>query len=561
MLRFPRTTAAVAVLLTVAACNTSDKAATSATPIPDVQIPELSLATLQDVTKELSSDAFEGRAPGTPGEEKTVAYIIKKYEEAGLKPGNNGKWTQDVPLVEITAKNATPLSFTGGKTPVTAQYAKDYVAFSYRVQPKTAVKDSDVVFVGYGINAPEKGWNDYAGLDVKGKTVVVLVNDPDWQIKEAKGEFNGRAMTYYGRWSYKDEEAARQGAAAVLIVHDTEPAAYGWNVVESSNTGTNYLAETKDGGAKETLANGWIQLPKAKELFASAGQDFDKLRADAGKKGFKPVALTGVKANFSFDNAISKKMSRNVIGVLPGAKRPDEYVLYTGHWDHLGRCTPVAGDDICNGAVDNASGIAGLVTLAQAFQKAGAPDRSIVFLAVTAEESGLLGSKFYAENPVFPLAQTVGGVNMDALNAIGPAKDIVVVGRGKSELDAYVAKLAAMEKRVIKDEPTPEKGFYYRSDHFSFAKLGVPMFNFGSGDDLVEGGVEAGKKAAEDYEKNRYHAPGDEYEAITNWGGMMSDLRLYYAAGRMLAMTDAWPNWNEGDEFRAARDKSRAAAK
>lgn len=561
MLRFPRTTAAVALLLTVAACNTSDKAATSAAAIPDVEIPELSLATLQEVTKELSSDAYEGRAPGTPGEEKTVAYIIKKYEEAGLKPGNNGKWTQDVPLVEITAKNATPLTFTGGKAPVTAQYAKDYVAFSYRVQPKTAVKDSDVVFVGYGINAPEKGWNDYAGLDVKGKTVVVLVNDPDWQTKEAKGEFNGRAMTYYGRWSYKYEEAARQGAAAVLIVHDTEPAAYGWNVVESSNTGANYLAETKDGGAKETVANGWIQLPKAKELFASAGQDFDKLRAAAGKKGFKPVALTGVKASFGFDNEISKKMSRNVIGVLPGAKRPDEYVLYTGHWDHLGRCTPIAGDDICNGAVDNASGIAGLVTLAQAFHKAGAPDRSIVFLAVTAEESGLLGSKYYAENPIFPLAQTVGGVNMDALNAVGPAKDIVVVGGGKSELDAYVEKLAKMEGRTIKAEPTPEKGFYYRSDHFSFAKLGVPMFNFGSGDDLVEGGVDAGKKAAEDYEKNRYHAPGDEYGAITNWAGMMSDLRLYYAAGRMLAMTDAWPNWVEGDEFRAARDKSRAAAK
>ena len=559
MLRFPRTTAAVAVLLTVAACNTSDKATTSSTALPDVQVPELSLATLQEVTKELSSDAYEGRAPGTPGEEKTVAYIIKKYEEAGLKPGNNGKWTQDVPLVEITANNATPLSFTGGKTPVTAQYAKDYVAFSYRVQPKTEIKDSDVVFVGYGINAPEKGWNDYAGLDVKGKTVVVLVNDPDWQTKEAKGEFNGRAMTYYGRWSYKYEEAARQGAAAVLIVHDTEPAAYGWNVVESSNTGTQYLAESKNGGADQTVANGWIQLPKAKELFASTGQDFDTLRDAAKKKGFKPVALTGVKASFSFDNAISKKLSRNVIGVLPGAKRPDEYILYTGHWDHLGRCTPVAGDDICNGAVDNASGIAGLVTLAQAFHKAGAPDRSIVFLAVTAEESGLLGSKYYAENPVFPLAQTVGGVNMDALNAIGPAKDIVVVGRGKSELDAYLAKIAATEKRVIVDEPTPEKGFYYRSDHFSFAKLGVPMFNFGSGDDLIEGGVEAGKKAAEDYEKNRYHAPGDEYEAITNWNGMLADLRLYYTAGRMLAMTDAWPNWTKGDEFRAARDKSRPA--
>ena len=559
MLRFPRTTAAVAVLLTVAACNTSDKAETSATALPDVQVPELSLATLQEVTKELSSDAYEGRAPGTPGEEKTVAYIIKKYEEAGLKPGNNGKWTQDVPLVEITANNATPLSFTGGKTPVTAQYAKDYVAFSYRVQPKTEIKDSDVVFVGYGINAPEKGWNDYAGLDVKGKTVVVLVNDPDWQTKEAKGEFNGRAMTYYGRWSYKYEEAARQGAAAVLIVHDTEPAAYGWNVVESSNTGTQYLAESKNGGADQTVANGWIQLPKAKELFASAGQDFDALREAAKKKSFKPVALTGVKASFGFDNAISKKMSRNVIGVLPGAKRPDEYILYTGHWDHLGRCTPVAGDDICNGAVDNASGIAGLVTLAQAFHKAGAPDRSIVFLAVTAEESGLLGSKYYAENPVFPLAQTVGGVNMDALNAIGPAKDIVVVGRGKSELDAYLAKIAASEKRVVVDEPTPEKGFYYRSDHFSFAKLGVPMFNFGSGDDLIEGGVAAGKKAAEDYEKNRYHAPGDEYEAITNWNGMLADLRLYYAAGRMLAMTDAWPNWTKGYEFRAARDKLRPA--
>lgn len=391
--------------------------------------------------------------------------------------------------------------------------------------------------------------------------MVVLVNDPDWETRETEGTFNGRAMTYYGRWSYKYEEAARQGAAAVLVVHDTEPAGYGWNVVESSNTGTQYLADSKDGGASQTVANGWIQLAKARELFASAGQDFDTLREAAKRKGFKPVPLAGVKASFAFDNEIAKKMSRNVIGVLPGAKRPDEYVLYTGHWDHLGRCTPVDGDDICNGAVDNASGIAGLVTLAQAFKQAGAPDRSIVFLAVTAEESGLLGSKYYAENPVFPLAQTVGGVNMDALNSVGPAKDIVVVGGGKSELDAYVEKLARMEGRTVKAEPTPEKGFYYRSDHFSFAKLGVPMFNFGSGDDLVEGGVEAGQKAAQDYEQNRYHAPGDEYEAITNWDGMMSDLRLYYAAGRMLAMTDAWPNWVEGDEFRAARDKSRAAAK
>jgi Zn-dependent M28 family amino/carboxypeptidase len=560
MLRFPRTAAAFAVLLSVAACGGADKAAApDASSLPDVQFPDLSLKTLQDVTKELSSDAYEGRAPGTAGEEKTVAYLIKRFEEAGLKPGNDGKWTQDVPLVEITTKNATPLSFAGGKSPVTLQYAKDYVAFSYRVQPKTAIKDSDVVFVGYGINAPEKGWNDYAGLDVKGKTVIILVNDPDWQTKEAKGEFNGRAMTYYGRWTYKYEEAARQGAAAALIVHDTEPAAYGWNVVESSNTGANYLAESKDGGAKETAANGWIQLGKAKELFASAGQDFDTLRAEAGKKGFKPVALTGVKANFAFDNEIAKKMSRNVIGVLPGAKRADEYVLYTGHWDHLGRCTPVNGDDICNGAVDNASGIAGLVTLAEAYKKAGAPDRSVVFLAVTGEESGLLGSAYYAANPIFPLAQIVGGVNMDSLNPNGPAKDIVVVGRGKSELDTYLEKIAKAANVTIVDEPTPEKGFYYRSDHFSFAKLGVPFFNFGAGDDLVDGGKDAGKKAAEDYEKNRYHAPADEYEAIKNWDGMLADLKLYYAAGRMLASTAAWPNWNEGDEFRAARDKSRPA--
>ena len=562
MRSFPRPMAApailLAVLLSVAACGGSDKTASQAATLPDVALPELSLQTLQDVTKELSSDAYEGRAPGTAGEEKTVAYLIKQFEAAGLKPGNNGQWTQDVPLVEITAKNATPLTFTGGKTPVTLQYGADYVAFTYRVQPRTEVKDSDVVFVGYGINAPEKGWNDYAGLDVKGKTVVILVNDPDWQTKEARGEFGGRAMTYYGRWTYKYEEAARQGAAAALIVHDTEPAAYGWNVVESSNTGTQYLADSKDGGADQTAANGWIQLGKAKELFASAGQDFDALREAARKKGFRPVALTGVKAGFAFDNAITKKMSRNVIGLLPGAKRPDEYVLYTGHWDHLGRCMPVDGDDICNGAVDNATGIAGLVTLAQAYEQAGAPDRSIVFLAVTAEESGLLGSKYYAENPVFPLAKTVGGVNMDALNAIGPTRDIVVVGRGKSELDAYLTKIAAAARRVVVDEPTPEKGFYYRSDHFSFAKLGVPMFNFGSGEDLVAGGKDAGKKAAEDYEKNRYHAPADEYDAIANWDGMIAALQLYYAAGRMLAMTDAWPNWVKGDEFRAARDASRA---
>ncbi|HMO77052.1 MAG TPA: M28 family metallopeptidase [Sphingopyxis sp.] len=557
MLRFPRIAAVAAALLTVSACG-GDKAET-APAIPDVEIPEISLKTMQDVVGALASDEFEGRAPGTAGEAKTVALLIERFKAAGLEPGNNGSWTQDVPLVEITAENVSPLTFAGGKAPLSLAYGSDFVAGSYRVQPKAEVKDSDVVFVGYGINAPEKGWNDYAGLDVKGKTVVILVNDPDWEVKEPRGEFNGRAMTYYGRWTYKYEEAARQGAAAALIVHDTEPAAYGWNVVQSSWTGTQYLAASENNGADQTAANGWIQLPKARELFAGAGLDFDQLRNAAKKKGFKPVALTGVKASLSFDNKIARKQSKNVIGVLPGAKRPDEYVLYTAHWDHLGKCEPVDGDGICNGAIDNATGTAALVAIAEANKKAGAPDRSLVFLAVTAEESGLLGSKYYAENPVFPLAKTVGGVNMDALSGAGAARDIIVIGRGKSELEAYLEKAVAMDNRVIVNEPTPEKGFYYRSDHFSLAKLGVPMIYFDGGEDLVDGGTAAGKAWAEAYTEKHYHAPSDDMNAITSWDGMMADLRLYYAVGRMLAMTTAWPNWNEGDEFRAIRDASLAA--
>jgi Zn-dependent M28 family amino/carboxypeptidase len=551
MNRLAFTLAPIALL---AACTSGG---TDTVAIPDVAIPEISLKTMQDVVGQLASDEFEGRSPGTPGEEKTVALLIERFKAAGLQPGNKGSWTQDVPLVEMTAKNVSALNFTGGNVPLSLAYGSQYAAFSYRLQPSIAVKDSDVVFVGYGINAPEKGWNDYAGVDVKGKTVVILVNDPDWQTKETKGEFNGRAMTYYGRWTYKFEEAARQGAAAALIVHDTEPAAYGWNVVQSSWTGTQYLAASEDNGANQTAANGWMQLDQTKALFAGAGQDFDALREAAKKKGFKAIALTGVKASLSFDNDITRKMSKNVIGVLPGAKRPDEHVLYTAHWDHLGRCEAVNGDDICNGAIDNATGTAALVALAEAHSKAGAPDRSLVFLAVTAEESGLLGSKYYAENPVFPLKTTVGGVNMDALTGSGPAKDIIVVGRGKSELDAYLEKAASADKRVLVTEPTPEKGFYYRSDHFSLAKLGVPMIYFDGGEDLLNGGTAAGKAWAANYTEKQYHAPSDDMSAITSWDGMMADLRLYYAVGRMLAMSDAWPNWVEGDEFRGVRDASR----
>ncbi len=459
--------------------------------------------------------------------------------------------------MEITAKNVSPLSIMADGPGLEFQYGTDFVVGSYREAPKSQIAASDMVFVGYGINAPEKGWNDYAGVDVKGKTVLILVNDPDFETEGLEGPFGGKAMTYYGRWTYKYEEAAKQGAAAALIIHDEKPAAYGWNVVNSSWTGTQFLAASKNAGADQTAGNGWIQKEVARKIMTAGGQDLDKAMAAAKQKGFKAVPL-GLKANLSFDNDIKKLNSRNVVGLLKGAKRPDEYVLYTGHWDHLGKCTPKDGDDICNGAVDNATGSAALVALAEAHKKAGAPDRSLVFLAVTAEESGLLGSKYYAENPVYPAAQTVGGVNMDAFSMAGPAKNLTVVGLGKSELDGYLNAAAKAEGRTPEREPTPEKGFYYRSDHFSFAKQGIPMVYFEGGEDLVTGGVAAGKKAADDYTENRYHAPSDEYDETWDWTGVMADLRLYYRVGRMLAMTEAWPNWNKGDEFRAIRDKSRS---
>ena len=549
---------ALLALLGLAACST----ASDTTALPDVALPAMPMDVMKEATRTLSSDAFEGRAPGTPGEAKTLAYLVDQFQKAGLQPGNNGSWFQDVPLVAITAQNVSPLTFTGGTQPMSLKYGPEFVAGTYRVTPNIAVKDSPVVFVGYGINAPEKGWNDYAGVDVKGKTVVILVNDPDWQTEGQQGEFNGKAMTYYGRWTYKYEEAARQGAAAALIVHDTQPAAYGWNVVQSSWTGEQQVADAANGHADQTAANGWIQLDKAKALFASAGQDFDKLSAAAKVKGFKAVPLGDVKASVSFDNVIRKHASKNVIGILPGAKRPDEVVLYTAHWDHLGRCEAAPdGDDICNGAVDNATGTAALIAIAKANKDAGAPDRSLVFLAVTAEESGLLGSKYYGDNPVYPLAKTVGGVNIDAMNLTPPARNVVVVGMGKSELDSYLATALAKQSRVASAEPTPEKGFYYRSDHFMLAKHGVPMLYFDAGDDLIEGGRDAGRAAAADYEKNKYHGPKDEYDPNWNWAGAEKDLQIYYAVGRMLAMSAQWPNWVEGDEFRAARDKSRAGAK
>ncbi len=522
--------------------------------------PAISVDTLKTVTKELSSDAYEGRAPTTPGEDKTVAYLVERMKAAGLQPGNKGSWFQDVPMVEITAGDVAPMTFTGGARPVSLAYRADMVIGTYRVVPRIDLGDSEVVFVGYGVNAPEKGWNDYAGVDMRGKTALILVNDPDWQVATRDGPFEGRAMTYYGRWTYKFEEAARQGAAAAIVIHDTEPAAYGWPVVQSSWTGPQLGLDEPGDHLDQSQAIGWIQQAAARQLFASAGKDFAALTEAAKREGFRAVPL-GLKASASFTNTIRRQASKNVIGILPGTTAPGEWVIHTAHWDHLGRCDAVDGDDICNGALDNATGTAGLLALAETQARAGPARRTMAFLAVTAEESGLLGSRYYAEHPVHPLAKTVGGVNMDVLNLKGRARDFVLTGAGKSEIEDLARPLVAAQGRVVTPEANPERGSYYRSDHFSFAKLGVPMLSGASGEDLVAGGIAAGKAATADYIANRYHKPKDAYDAAWNWDGAVEDLTLYYRLGRQLADGAAWPNWYPTAEFRAVRDRDRGAAR
>ena len=513
-------------------------------------------ATMKEVTRTLSLDAFEGRAPGTPGEEKTLAYLVEQFARAGLQPGNHGSWFQDVPLVEITADSFEPLTVAGRGASHAFAIGSDWVGVSYREVPHVDLEQSELVFVGHGIVAPEKGWNDYAGVDMRGKTALILVNDPDYESEGLEGPFNGRAMTYCGRWTYKFEEAARQGAAAALIVHDTFPASYGWATVESSWSGPQAYARRADGGAEQTLVNGWVQKPVAEAMARSAGRDLAELSAAAKRRGFRPVPLR-VAVSAGFDNSIRRFASKNVIGVLPGRERPDEYVLHSAHWDHLGRCTPNAeGDDICNGAIDNATGTAALVALAEAQAKTGPAARSMVFLAVTAEEAGLLGSEYYAANPIFPLSRTVGGLNMDALSLAGPARDVTVIGGDKSELDSYLGEALAQLHRTATPDPSPQAGYYYRSDHFSLAKRGVPMFYLKSGQNLVEGGPAAGQAWERTYREKAYHLPDDEYDPNWNWAGVMADLRLFHRLGRKLAETDAWPNWYPGDEFRGVRDAS-----
>jgi Zn-dependent M28 family amino/carboxypeptidase len=504
--------------------------------------------------KKLSSDEFEGREPGTLGERLTTAYLKDQFERMGLKPGNNGSWFQSVPTVEITLQNTDlTLAVAVGGGNETFAYKTDMVVGNLSAKPEVTLKDSELVFVGYGVNAPEQNWNDYAGLDVKGKTVVVLVNDPGFGNNDAE-LFKGRAMTYYGRWTYKFEEAARQGAAAALIVHETEGAGYGWGVIENSWSGPQFDLPASEDPAPRLDVAGWITKASAERLFGKAGLDFATLRKSADVRGFTSQALPA-KLSTTLKSTIKSGSSDNVVALLPGSGKPDEAIVYSAHWDHLGKDTTRSGDQIYNGAVDNATGVAGLLVIAEAFAKQNPPpQRSIVFAAVTLEESGLLGSRYYATHPPIPMDKTVADINMDALNLVPIARNFAVVGFGQSELDTYLKDAAATQGRVITAEESPEKGHFFRSDHFNFARKGVPALYAKGGVDLFEGGEAAGRAAFDDYGKNRYHQPADEYRDGMPLDGAIADLEVMYKIGSKLAGETSWPQWAADSEFKAARD-------
>ena len=513
--------------------------------------PEITEADFRELTRTLSSDEFEGRAPGSPGGEKTVEYIRAQFERIGLQPaGDNDSWYQTVPMVQTTASDATVLRVTGANGERELKFGSDMMLGTRTGQQTVSVTDSELVFVGYGVDAPERDWNDYEGLDVKGKTVVMLVNDPGFHVDDAE-LFDGNRMTYYGRWTYKFEEAARKGAEAALIIHDTAGASYGWDVVRTSWSGAQFDLRAEDDPAPRLPAQGWITNDVARELFANAGLDLDEQIRAASSADFKPVPLQA-SVSFELESEVVESSSRNVIGVLPGTEKPEEVVVYMGHWDHLGKH-----DDgqIYSGAIDNATGIAGIIEIAERFANTEpAPKRSVAFLAVTLEESGLLGSQYYVAHPAFPLENTVAAINLDAMSVAGPSRDFVVTGMGNSELEDILEPIASAQGRTLVEEGNPAGGFYFRSDHFNFAKAGVPALYAKGGNDLVEGGTEAGRLAGEDY-ATRYHQPSDVYRDEWNLDGLIQDLEALYDVGRvMVDDVDQWPNWYEGNPFKAARD-------
>lgn len=509
----------------------------------------------------LASDEFEGRKPGTNGERLTLDYLERAFAAAGLQPGvtlpdGSHSWRQDVPLISSQVQGAPTLSIVGGDGARAYAFGTQYVAWSKRVTPHVSVENAELVFVGYGVVAPERNWNDYAGVDMHGRIAVMLVNDPDFETGE-DGGFGGRAMTYYGRWTYKYEEAARQGAAGVLIIHETAPASYPWAVVQSSNTSARFDIVREDRGMSRASFEGWVTTDVGRELFERAGLDFDALKARAQRPGFSPVAMTGLRGSLALDLSTQETRSANIVGVLPGRERPQETVLYSAHWDHLGRCTPIDGDDICNGALDNATGTSALIELARAFSAEGRPQRSVAFIALTAEEQGLLGALYYSQHPVFPAAQTVAAINMDGINNFGPTHDIEVVGFGKSEMDDLITQAAAEQGRRVAPDSSPEAGYFYRSDHLHFAQLGIPVLYTSNGIDMIEGGEARGRALNDDYTANRYHKPTDEVTPEWDLSGGAQDVRLYYAVGRGLGDGTNWPRWRPEAEFRAIREASR----
>jgi Zn-dependent M28 family amino/carboxypeptidase len=499
----------------------------------------------------LAADSFEGRKPFTTGEEKTIRYLQAQFKQLGLQPGNGNSYLQEVPMVEITSTPSGPLVFKGKGGQLSLKYLDDYVGTTRRVTPKVQLNNSEMVFAGFGIVAPEYNWNDYAGLDVKGKTVVVMVNDPGFYDSTL---FKGHTMTYYGRWTYKYEEAARQGAAGLIIIHDTAPASYPWSVVRSGWSGAKLYLQTSDNDMSRAAMEGWITLDAAKKLFRLAGVS-DTLMQAARKPGFKPVPLP-VTASVTINNKLKKSTSHNVLAVWPGATRPHEYVIYSAHWDHLGIGEAIKGDSIYNGAADNATGTVALLEIAKAFTKLPQRQgRSVLFIALTGEEQGLLGSEYYATHPVYPKDSTVADINMDVLNTYGRTKDLTIVGQGQSELDDYAERAAAKQGRTISPDENPSAGHFFRSDHFNFAKVGIPALYAGSGTISLLHDTAWAKRKTDEYGKERYHSPFDQVDSTWEFDGMVEDAQLLFDVGYTLSNETTFPKWKEGSEFKAAREK------
>ena len=556
----------VLLLLGVCACS---KPAEQPPPAPTnlttsvaiAKPPAFDAARMLDDIKTLSSDEFEGRAPGSKGEELTVKFLQDAMTKIGLRPGNtDGTFIQSLPLVGITASNTRPLTVTGKGKKATFKWRDDLVAWTKRVADTSSLDNSEMIFAGYGVTAPEFKWDDFKDVDVKGKTIVVLVNDP--QIPSASDPsqldpsiFNGKAMTYYGRWTYKFEEGARRGAAGILIVHETATAGYPFAVVQG-NLGERFDLITPDKNMGRASIEGWLSLDAAKRLFAMAGQDFDALKKQALTREFKPVPL-GLQASVAIANKLRTIQSRNVVAKLEGSdpQLRDQYVVYTAHWDHLGIGAPVNGDKIYNGALDNASGVAQVLEIARAFTAVEPrPKRSVLFLMVGAEEQGLLGSQHYAEEPIYPLAKTAAEINIDGVNQWGRTKDITVIGMGASDLDDYLRDAAATQGRILRPDPESEKGFYYRSDHFNFAKKGVPALYTDTGIDFVGKPAEYSQQKRDEYTNKDYHAPSDEVKPDWDLTGAAEDAQLLFLVGYNVANASKFPEWKPGNEFKATRD-------